>query len=105
MNSDVNSYSVIWRYKIREGEKKKFEQEYGKNGTWCQLFSKSNDCLGSLLYKSEDETNTYILIDTWTDRQSYENFLKINSEIYNNLSSNFEDIYESEERIGSFRSI
>lgn len=99
------NYSVIWKYKIKPESREKFEFEYGPHGTWFKLFSKSVNYAGSYLHKSEEEKDTYVLIDTWTDKESYENFKKVNAEAYQALSAQFESLYEHEERIGSFNSI
>ena len=95
-------YTVIWKYKIQAANRKKFEEEYGSNGTWAKFFSDSEKYKGSFLHKSQDETDSYILIDTWTDKNSYEVFIKMNSGIYARLSSDFKTIHEKEERVGSF---
>lgn len=99
------SYSVIWKYKVKPDHVKTFEQEYGSKGTWCRLFNKSKDYTGSFLHKNMEENNTYVLIDTWTNKESYDGFKDIHSEIYNELSRKFEIIYESEEKIGEFNQV
>jgi len=94
-------YSIIWKYKIKPEHKEKFEHEYGPNGSWCLLFSKSISYTGSFLNRS-DEDNVYLLIDTWMDKKSYVDFIEKNKEVYNRLSSQFKSLYEKEEKIGSF---
>lgn len=98
-------YSIIWRYKVKQNNKIEFELEYGSRGSWSKLFGESKSYKGSALYKSEEEIETYILIDTWTDKQSYEDFKKTRAEIYNKLSHKFENIYESEKLIGTYSRI
>lgn len=58
--------------------------------------------MGSFLNRKEEEDNVYILVDTWTDKESYENFKEKNRETYDRLSAQFENLYEQEEKIGSF---
>lgn len=105
LDKEEANYSVIWKYKIKPESKEKFEYEYGPHGAWFMLFNKSRSYSGSYLYKNEEEKNTYVLIDTWADKQSYEDFKKINAEAYTSLSAQFESLYETEEKIGSFNSI
>jgi hypothetical protein len=100
-----SGYSIIWRYKIKPENKERFEYEYGPRGTWFKLFSESINYAGSYLSRSEEEAGTYILIDTWTDKKSYEDFKDENRETYNRLSSGFEKLYEREEKVGSFDSV
>lgn len=98
-------YSIIWRYKIKKGSDKEFEFEYGKEGAWSNLFKNSNNYLGSFLHKSLDMNQMYLLIDTWTSEQSYKDFINLNGSVYNSLSSRFEKLYDSEEKIGAFNAI
>lgn len=98
-------YTVIWKYKINPEHKETFEFEYGRNGTWAKLFAKSEYYKGSLLYKSKDEIDMYILLDTWINKQTYEDFKKMNQEKYNEISSGFEYLYLTEEKTGSFNSV
>ena len=98
-------YSVVWKYIVKEENQMIFETEYGKQGTWAKLFSDSESYLGSILSIKEDSKSTYLLIDNWADKKSYDSFKIINSVIYNRLSSEFETLYENEEKIGEFNSI
>lgn len=95
-------YSVVWRYKVKPENREKFEFEYGSRGSWYRLFSESKGYTGSFLHISEDEPGTYLLVDSWTDQQSYEEFKRSHAEMYDEMSRKFETLYESEERIGAF---
>lgn len=106
MTTDLNKvYAVIWKYKIKPENKETFEFEYGRNGTWAKLFAKSKNYRGSFLYKSEDEMDTYILMDTWINKLTYEDFKKVNQVKYDKISSGFENLYMTEEKTGSFNSV
>ncbi len=50
-------------------------------------------------------SQTYLLIDTWTNEQSYEDFKNSNSSVYQSLSSDFEKLYETEEKAGAFNTL
>ena len=96
------NYLIVWKYKIKAEYKEKFEFEYGANGTWNSLFSKSKNYRGSNLHKSEIEPCIYLLIDSWKSREFYEIFIKSNNQDYQKISSKFEYLYETEEKIGAF---
>lgn len=102
MNLPSNQYAVIWKYRVKPQNTATFEQEYGFGGTWFKLFSESNEYKGSFLHKSETEPNTYLLIDTWSNRQAYEDFKTLHQDLYNQLSIKFEYLYETEEKIGGY---
>jgi quinol monooxygenase YgiN len=82
-----------------------FEFEYGPYGTWQTFFRKSENYMGSALYRSKKEENTYFLIDRWVNQKEYEIFLSVNNETYQQISSQFEFLYETEEKTGAFVSL
>lgn len=98
----ADQYIVMWKYHVKPENIETFEHEYGFDGTWFKLFSESKEYNGSFLYKSETESNTYLLIDTWSSKQAYQDFKKVNETSYNMLSSKFEFLYMTEEKIDSY---
>ncbi|NQX81391.1 MAG: hypothetical protein HRT66_05280 [Flavobacteriaceae bacterium] len=92
-------YIVVWKYKVKKENQIEFEFEYGKEGTWVKLFRTSDNYKGSSLHKNSGD---YILIDTWSDKQSYDNFINLNSDKYENLSFKLEKTYDTEGEIGGF---
>lgn len=99
------TYTVIWKYVVQDSTRRTFEQEYGTNGTWYKLFSKSPNYRGSVLHRSDEHPDTYILIDKWTSKEAYEAFKKSNAEVYGSLSKKFEGLYTEETKIGGFQSL
>lgn len=95
-------WSVIWQYKIKPEHRDEFEREYGPQGSWAVLFSRSKDYTGSYLHVSEEVPDSYLLIDTWNSKTAYEAFKKTFSAEYDSLSRQFEPFYETEDRIGTF---
>jgi len=55
-----------------------------------------------VLFCTKVKLNTYLLIDTWNSKQAYEDFKKLKQDAYNELSSKFEYLYDTEEKIGSY---
>jgi hypothetical protein len=100
-----DEYIIVWKYNVKRDYISQFEKEYGTNGTWMKLFEASTDYHGSFLHKSDDEENTYLLIDHWTSKETYEKFKEKNRSKYDSLSIKFEPLYEQEKKIGSFFSL
>lgn len=98
-------YSIVWKYTVDKENQEAFEFEYGKQGAWAKLFIKSKNYLGSFLHKNSEKNDEYLIIDTWTEKELYENFKKINKEKYEDMSSKFENFYNKEEKIGEFNSV
>ncbi len=101
----MSVYSVVWKYKIKPENKEVFEFEYGIDGSWSLLFNTSKNYKGSILHISEDKADTYLLIDTWTNKSHYEKFIELNKKVYTELSSKFNYLYQTEDKIGTFNSL
>jgi len=82
-------FAVFWRYKINKNHVEMFEHEYGSEGSWDNFFQNFDGYLGSFLYKSIEEADTYFLIDNWESQEAYDIFKSHNRE-YDELSSKFE---------------
>lgn len=95
-------YSIIWKYTIKPENKERFELQYGPSGIWAKLFSESKQFLGSYMHRNTDIPDTYLIIDTWDSKESYDDFAQRNADIYSELSEKFKSIYLSEEKMGNF---
>ena len=95
-------FCIIWRYRVKPEQYEKFEFEYGSQGTWSRFFEGSQEYKGSRLHKSIEYPREYLLIDHWENKESYDNFIKANSDVYRQISAEFEYLYESEEKMGFF---
>jgi len=98
-------YSVIWKYIVEKENQAEFEFEYGNDGIWTKLFTNSKNYLGSFLKKNIEVVDTYILIDTWTEKHFYEDFKNVNKKSYDELSLSFERLHNKEEKLGEFNSV
>ena len=77
--------SILWEFKVRERHREEFECEYGSLGTWTQLFSCSQDFLGTELLRDLAEPGRYLTIDRWANPHSFEAFCKTFVSEYNAL--------------------
>ncbi|GAA0892239.1 hypothetical protein GCM10009122_19180 [Fulvivirga kasyanovii] len=96
---------VAWNYRTALAHKADFEHEYGPKGSWATFFRISQAYKGSFLYKLTEEPDTYMLLDTWTSQQAYENFLESNKKEYAELSKKLEHLYLQEEKTGTYQLI
>jgi hypothetical protein len=98
-------YTIVWKYTVKPDTQKIFEKEYGAHGVWSIFFKGSKNYRGSHLHQDDANPLSYLLIDIWTDKVSYENFKRINATDYLNQSDKLEYLYEKEELIGCYTSI
>ena len=97
-------YVIVWEYIVQPENKEQFEFEYGSKGSWASLFGQWEDYRGSVLLKSKGEEYAYLLIDHWTDAETYEAF-KRRDDKYTLLSKQLEHLSEKEEKIGSYTTV
>jgi len=95
---DKVMFVVKWQYEVKELMEQEFLAVYDRNGEWYDFFSRSENYLGSVLSKGGN--NTYLLIDTWKDKESYYAFIKENEVEYNERSRKYSSLYVKEEKLG-----
>lgn len=93
-------YCKAWKYTVTS-DHSKFEEVYGRNGTWFKFFEPCDDFLGQELMKSQDG-NSYLVLEKWMSEEDYENFLSINQAKYQSLSIQTRDLYDEELSLGSY---
>ena len=95
-------FVVIWEFRVRPGMEDRFEREYGRAGVWVRLFQKEEDYLGIDLIKDSNCERTYLTMDFWTSRESYEHFRARSVEAYKAIDAQCEHLTESEREIGRY---
>lgn len=93
-------YCIAWKYTVSSNHSK-FEEEYGRTGSWFKFFEPCEDYLGHELMKEADG-KTYLLTDKWMSKEDYESFLSANKADYDALNEKSKGLYDAEESIGTF---
>jgi hypothetical protein len=94
-------FVILWRYRVDTSRAEDFERTYGDAGPWAGLFRTSPEYRGSTLLRGAEPAGSYLLIDTWRDRSSYEDFLAAHRAEYDRLSAACAPLYLEEERLGA----
>ena len=68
------AWVIIWQFKVSPISQSIFEQYYGQDGEWVQLFRQHPGYLWSKLYQDVQEKNTYLTCDYWRSLKSYKEF-------------------------------
>jgi len=92
-------YCLVWKYKV-SSTKAKFEEEYGRSGSWFKFFEACEDYLGHDLMKGED--GTYILVDKWMSKADFQDFLDENKAEYDQLNEKSKALYDEEVEMGEY---
>ena len=97
-------FIVIWRYKIKSEHIFDFESLYSENGDWVKLFKRYDDYLKTELLKDCSDKESYITIDYWKSKGSYQNFKRIAAKEINEIDKLGEKLTLQETYLGEIES-
>ncbi|MBL7843985.1 MAG: hypothetical protein KF846_06155 [Cyclobacteriaceae bacterium] len=95
-------YIIIWEYKIHPVHKSQFLEYYKPDGLWTKFFRQAENYISTDLLMSEAKEHTFITIDKWVSKESYETFLKTHETKYLELDLICERLTSSEKQIGKY---
>ena len=98
-------YLIIWEYQVKEDYVTAFEEIYGENSQWAQLFRKSEGYVGTELLCDSSKLGRYMTIDRWLSAGAYESFLSHWKENYDRLDAQCEDLIQQEIFLGKWESV
>ncbi len=100
-----NQYIAIWEFQVRLESSSAFEEIYGPDGAWAQLFRRSLDYLGTELIRDFDRRGHYLTLDRWTSREALLRFKQDHHAAYDALDKQCKSLTEKEIFLGDFESI
>lgn len=95
-------YIIIWEYEIHAIYESQFLEYYKPDGMWAKFFRQAENYISTDLLMSEAKARTFITIDKWVSKESYEAFLKTHEAKYLELDSICERLTSSEKQIGKY---
>lgn len=98
-------YVVIWEFRTKEGHEAEFEQFYGPEGAWAQLFKEGEGYLGTELLQDVGQPGRYLTLDRWHSQAAYLAFQKRWAEAYEALDRRCESLTEQEALLGTMMTI
>ena len=93
---------IIWQFTVQEEHIQEFTSAYGSNGSWANLFRRSEGYLGTQLLRSSHEPNNFLTIDRWENATCFEIFLQRFGAEYKKLDTQLEGYTSSEKNVGTF---
>jgi hypothetical protein len=91
---------IVWRFTTSEPAE--FERHYHGDGTWAQLFRRSEDYIRTDLLRGDGE---YLTLDWWTSRAAYDAFRADHAAAYAEIDRICEALTTSEDKLGEFTSV
>jgi hypothetical protein len=95
-------FLALWEYEVKPGSEKPFEKLYGPAGGWAQLFRTDSHYRETRLLRDPSRSNVYFTLDSWTSRNSYEEFMATHKSEYQSLDAVGENLTVNERRLGAY---
>ena len=98
-------YIIIWEFHVRPGWENQFEQTYGPDGDWVQLFRQGEGYIRTELLRDEKNRGRYLTLDCWVSRTASELFREQQVENYKRLDDACTCLTEREVWLGSYQHV
>ncbi len=95
-------YNILWEFQIKLESRSEFEQHYGRNGTWSQVFARGKGYKGTHLFQDVSNPSRYVTLDQWESAEDFEAFEKQHKEEYSAIDKICEKLTDKEVRLGSW---
>ena len=99
---DASTFLVIWEFVVQPTKEQMFEQIYGPEGDWVQLFRQGHGYRGTKLIRDLDVSRHYVTLDFWESQTDYETFKVQHAAEYKAIDQKCEALTEEEREIGKF---
>jgi heme-degrading monooxygenase HmoA len=93
---------IVWRFTATPTRTAEFESHYRSEGSWAQLFRRSNGYRGTTLLRDSDAVNGYLLWDCWDSLASFDRFKRDHGADYAALDKQCEQLTDEETKLGIF---
>jgi hypothetical protein len=93
---------VAWEFRVRGGCQAQYEQAYGPQGPWVQLFRTSPDFIKTDLHRDLADPGRYWTLDFWTSELAYDQFRLAHADEYHRIDAQCEQWTEGERELGRF---
>jgi heme-degrading monooxygenase HmoA len=96
------SYDIIWEFMVPADRRVDFEEAYGANGVWAELFARASGFIEVRLFASPDQPGRYLTMDRWASREAFDAFHQQFKTEYDFVDRLHAGIATTENRIGAF---
>jgi quinol monooxygenase YgiN len=101
----TDPYMYIWEFIVVPDHVRAFEQTFGIDGEWVQLFRRAPGYLRTELHRDRTNPQRYITMDYWESQAAWEAFRIRFREAFDALDTKAAQWTRSEREIGRFRPV
>lgn len=98
----ATTYSYVWEYEVREGCERAFEEAYGPEGTWVELFRRAPGYLRTELLRDREHPRRYLTVDSWESAEAWRSFREALGAEFEEIDARCEDLTVLERELGTF---
>ena len=95
-------FVIAWQFDVHPGKVEEFEQKYGSQGVWRDLFARSEGYVGTRLLRDSARTHRYVTLDLWASEAAFQELRDRFKQEYEDLDAALEPLTSAEIRLGSF---
>jgi len=99
----VKCYVTIWEFHVRARHEIQFQNIYGPNGEWGQLFAKAEGFIRTELNRDVNDPLRYVTLDYWRSKEAYQSFRQQFQAEYLKIDHRCERLTDKEEQVGEFQ--
>ncbi len=92
----------MWRFRAKPDRVEQFRRNYGRDGEWAGLFSRSPEYQGTTLLHDTADPLLFMVVDRWANGDSFARFHQEFRQEYEALDQKCLDLTEEENLIGNF---
>lgn len=96
-------FVYLWAYRVLPERLEEFEDLYGPNGSWANLFRRAPGYLDTELLQDLKVTGRYVTIDRWESEEAFVAFRENFTEHFDDLDRLGEGLTFEETPLGAFR--
>ena len=103
MSAQTNSppgFIVVWEFQPRTEKRHEFEDAYGSEGLWAQLFRRAEGYVRTELWLDPKTPDRYFTLDFWGSRAGFENFKQKYPAEYKTIDAKCESLMTEEKFLG-----
>ena len=98
-------FVALWEYEVKPGCEERFENAYGPEGAWVQLFRSDTNYRETRLVRDAIRPAIYMTLDFWNSREAYEKFMAEHRSEYEAIDEATEHLTKNERRIGWYEPV
>jgi len=98
-------FTIVWEFQVPARRRRTFENTYGPEGAWAQLFRSAEGYVRTELLRDRKTRGRYLTIDYWKSRQAFAAFKKRSHSEYAALDEACAAFTEEERLVGEFENL